>query len=96
MQNVTWYSFNTPSHIKQIADNNFSNEELRTFYPKNYESLEKLAFKHGFNLIDTTKLLVNAYQKKPEHNHLFVENDNHYNYRANMLIAKHLNELLKL
>ena len=86
-RDVVLLFFNTPSHIKQIADGNFSAEEIKAFYPKNYVELEALAARKKFTVIDTTNLLALAYRDNPSHTYLFVENDQHYNGVANSLIS---------
>lgn len=91
---VVFLFFNTPSHIKQVASSELSEKQFKTFYPKNFEPFERLSKLYGFTLVDTTKLLANEYRNNPVHNHLFVENDQHYNSRANQLIASKLFMLL--
>ena len=94
-RNVLLLFFNTPSHIKIMANQNFSEEQIKRLYPDNFEELIKLAAREKFSLIDTTDFLVSAYEKNPTHQHLFVVKDQHYNGRANRLIAIKIAEHLE-
>ena len=93
-RDVVLLFFNTPSHIKQIANGNFSGEEIKAFYPKNYEKLEALAAREKFTVIDITNPLAVAYRENPSHTYLFVKNDQHYNGTANKLISNMIAEKL--